>query len=92
MSYYCFDLSQPIVAWETERLYIPIGDEEFIRSIPADVWQKAQQGDFDAVREVFSLANDAGYDVDFIDREFIDFVDESSPYHNDREATFEVTE
>jgi len=92
MSYYCFELSQPIVAWETERMYIPVTDEEFVRSIPAEIWQRAQQGDFDAVREVFSLAMDKGYDNEFIDREFIDFVDESSPYHNDREATFEVTE
>lgn len=91
MSYYCFDLSQHIIAWETERLYIPTTDEEFIRSIPADVWQKAQQGDWQSVREVFSLAMDAGYDNEWVDREMVDYVDESSPYYNDREASFEVT-
>lgn len=89
--YYCLTLEQPIVAIETERLYIPIKDEEFIRSLPADVWQRAQRGDFDAMREVFSLASDAGYESDWIDREMLDYVDEANPYYNDRTATFEET-
>lgn len=89
--YYSLTLEQPIVAIETERLYIPIKDEEFIRSLPADIWERAQRHDVDAIREVFSLAIDAGYDVDYIDREMIDYVDESSPYYNDRTATFEET-
>lgn len=91
-NYYCFDLSQAIIAYETERLYIPVKDEEFIRSIPADVWQRAQRGDWEAVREVFSLAGDAGYDSEWIDREWMDNVDESSPYFDERRATFEVIE
>lgn len=91
MPYYHFTLHKPIICMETEELYIPF-DEEFISTVPADVWQKAQQGDVLAVREVFNLAADVDIYSDYIDRVWIGDLEEDNPYYADFSAEYEVVD
>lgn len=90
MPYHRFTLSKPIICLETEELYISFNDEEFISSVPSDVWQRALRGDVDAVREVYNLAADVDIYSDHIERVWIGDLDEDSPYYADFSAEYEV--
>jgi len=79
MGYYYIKQYSEVIVVQTDEIAIPMGDEEFIRSIPADVWQRAQKGDNDALGIVWQLACDAGYDPEYVDREYADDVADSKP-------------
>ena len=79
--YYIKQYKEVIVS-QTDEISIPISDEEFIRSIPADVWQNAQRGDNDALGIVWQMAIDAGYEDEYVDREYADDVEDSKPSYS----------
>lgn len=77
--YYTITQYKDVVVCQTDEIAIPMEDEDFIRSIPADVWQAAQKGDRDSMEKVWELALAAGYDAEYIDREWVDDVEDSKP-------------
>ena len=91
MSYYRLKRYTPIIAMEEEELLIPMNDEEFISSLPDNLWERVKHQDVAAIREVFFHALDSDYEPDVISRYHIDDVDSDNPYYTDRHATFEET-
>jgi hypothetical protein len=93
MSYYRLKRYTPIIAMEEEELIIPMNDEEFISSLPDNLWERVKNQDVAAIREVFSHALDSDYEPDVISRRYIEDVDidDDNPYYTDRHATFEET-
>ena len=89
MPYYRLMRYTPIIAMEEEELLIPVSDEEFIRSLPDNLWERVQNQDVAAIREIFSHALDSDHEPDLISRHHIDDVDSDNPYYTNRHATFE---
>ena len=77
--YYCIKKYTDVIVVQTDEIAIPKSDEEFIRSVPADVWQAAQKGNGKALDTVWKLAIAAGYEDEYIDREYADDVADSKP-------------
>jgi len=78
-AYYFIKQYKDVIVVQTDEIAIPAEDEEFIRSIPADVWQRAQKGDNDALGIVWQMAIDAGYEDEYVDREYADDVEDTKP-------------
>ena len=79
-THYEFTRWKNIVAQQEEYISIPANAEEFIRSIPADIWQAAQKNDMAAIAKVWDLAVEAGYDEEYVDRFYVDDTNEPAYY------------
>ena len=81
MGYYYIKQFKDVIVVQTDEIAIPMDDEEFIRSIPADIWQAAQKGDHDALGKVWNLAIAAGYEDEYVDREYADDLKDSECFY-----------
>jgi hypothetical protein len=82
-AYHYIKRYKEVIVVQTDEISIPATDEDFIRSVPADIWQAAQRGDNDALEKVWDLAIAAGYEDEYVDREYSDDVDSASEYEYD---------
>ena len=80
-AYYYIKQYKDVIVVQTDEIAIPAEDEEFIRSIPANVWQGAQKGDHASLAVVWQMAIDAGYDPEYVDREYSDDLSDSEPFY-----------
>jgi hypothetical protein len=78
-AYHYIKRYKSVIVIQTDEISIPASDEDFIRSVPADIWQAAQRGDNDALGKVWDLAIAAGYEDEYVDREYADDVEDTNP-------------